>query len=224
MKTIQYQKIRDISIRLTQTIFDWGGNKFQHRPAAQKLNLWHEEGLSVEDDSDMESFMEYLLYYGKHQRQLILDQFFDSEIALGDTEEMILEGMVNSEISLFEIHDLDRSPDACRIYLTDLFNKGSYVIINQGLSKTASCGTIIGARLIEIAPELYMTSGSSFADKRFLKGGLFSTQKILCFAKQKMCAAPSQMGIGCQIPVFFLAVIWEMFEILLQLTIRQMHG
>ena len=90
----------------------------------------------------MEYFLEYLLYYGKHKGQLLLEQFFDSDIALNDTEELILEGMVNANISIFEVNDVDASEDACRIFVTDLLNAGSYELINRGLATTASlCNT-----------------------------------------------------------------------------------
>jgi hypothetical protein len=41
MQTNQYLKIRETSIQLSEKIFQWGGDKYQHQTAAQKLNLWH---------------------------------------------------------------------------------------------------------------------------------------------------------------------------------------
>lgn len=163
MQTNQYLKIRETSIQLSEKIFQWGGDKYQPQTAAQKLNLWHNGHLVARGKNDMEYFLEYLLYYGKHKGQLLLDQFFDSDIALNDTEELILEGMVNANISIFEVNDVDASEDACRVFVTDLLNAGSYELINRGLATTASQGVILGMRLIEIANGVHMTSGASFA-------------------------------------------------------------
>jgi hypothetical protein len=71
--------------------------------------------------------------------------------------------MVNANISIFEVNDVDASEDACRIFVTDLLNAGSYELINRGLATTASQGVILGMRLIEIANGVHMTSGASFA-------------------------------------------------------------
>ena len=110
--------------------------------------------------------MEYLIFHSKYKGTPILDLFYDSDIVLEDTEERILEGIVNSKVHLLEVMDIDRNPDRCRVFMQDVFNSGTYEVINQGFSQSSYSGVLVGTSLIEIGHEIFMTSGSYFFSNR----------------------------------------------------------
>ena len=126
-----------------------------------------------------------MMYNSKHKGLRVLDSFYDSNIELDDTEELILEGMVNSEMSIFEIYDIDSDSHKCRIYLNDLLKSVKYEVINFGFSQTGLVGMIICARLIELEDGLYMTSGATFAFGSVAKDKLMADYSFEKFKNRK---------------------------------------
>ncbi len=121
--------------------------------------------LVFDDENDMDCLLEYLIFHSKFKGTPILDLFYDSDIMLEDTEELILEGLVNSKMHLLEVMDIDRNPDRCRLYMQDLISTDTYEVINQGSAQSSYPGLLVGTSLIEIGNEIFMTSGSYFLFK-----------------------------------------------------------
>jgi hypothetical protein len=163
MTSEEYLEIREVAKLLADKIFKWGQGKFDYLSDANKLDLVSKGTIVFDDDSDTDNMQDYMMYNSKFKGIRILDLFYDSEVELDDVEELILEGMVNSEMSIFEIIDIDSDSQKCRIYLKDLMKSGTYEVINFGFSQTGLVGMVICARLIELEDGLYMTSGATFA-------------------------------------------------------------
>ena len=159
----EYLEIREIAKRLAEKFFSWGKGKFDYIHAGNKLGFLSHGTIVFDDDSDTDNMQDYMMYYSKFNGLRILDSFYDSDVELDNNEELILEGMVNSEMSIFEIYDIDSDSQKCRIYLKDLLKPGTYEVINFGFSQTGLVGMLICARMIELEDRLYMTSGASFA-------------------------------------------------------------
>ena len=111
--------------------------------------------------------------------------------------------MVNANISIFEVNDVDASEDACRVFVTDLLNAGSYELINRGLATTASQGVILGIRLIEIANGVHMTSGASFAFDAAHKNKLLNDYSHQKFKARRKNSPPKSFFFSCTLKVQF---------------------
>ncbi len=178
MTTEEYFGIREISKHLAEKIFSWGKEKFDYLNAGTKLGLVIGGSFVFDDDSDADNIQDYMMYNSKHKGLRVLDLFYDSDVELDDTEELILEGMVNSEMSIFEIYDIDPDSDKCRIYLNDLLGNGKYEVVNLGFSQTGFVGMIICARMVELGNGLYMTSGATFAFEPSKKNKLLADYSL----------------------------------------------
>jgi hypothetical protein len=125
------------------------------------------------------------MYNSKYKGTRILDLFYDSEVELDDIEELILEGMVNSEMSIFEIVDIDSESQRWRIYIKDVLKSDTYEVINFGFSQTGIVGMVICARLIELENGLYMTSGATFAFDSLAKERLLADYSFEKFKRRR---------------------------------------
>lgn len=158
-----YLEIRGISKDLCEKIFDWGKGRFDFGYAVKKMEL-PVDGINIHSgEDDQDSIMDFLLYNSRIKGKRVLDLFYDSDIELDDAEEIILESMVNSELSIFEISGIDDDIQECRLTLRDLLKNRSYEVINLGLSQTCEVGAILSARIIELEDGLGMLSGATFA-------------------------------------------------------------
>ncbi len=185
MTSEEYLEIREIAKHLAVKIFKWGQGKFDYLSYASKLGLVSNGTLMFDDDSDTDNMQDYMMYNSKYKGTRILDLFYDSEVELDDIEELILEGMVNSEMSIFEIVDIDSDSQRCRIYLKDIMKLDTYEVINFGFSQTGVVGMVICARLIELENGLHMTSGATFAFDSLAKERLLSDYSFEKFKRRK---------------------------------------
>ncbi len=181
----EYLEIREIAKHLTEKIFNWGKGKFDYLASGKKLDIISNGSLVFDGDSDTDNLQDYMMYNSRQKGLRVLDLFYDSEIELDDTEELILEGMVNSEMSIFEIYEIDSDSNKCRIYLKDLLKSGKYEVVNLGFSQTALIGMIICARMIELEDGLYMTSGATFAFDSVSKDRLLADYSFEKFKNRK---------------------------------------
>ena len=150
----------------------------------------------LDDDSDKDNIQDFMMYNSKYKGSLVLDSFYDSEVELNDKEELILEGMMDSTMSIFELYDIDSDSDKCRIYLKDLLKPGSYEVINLGFSQSGVVGYIFCTRLIKIDKGIYMTSGSTFlfdSDKKDRLLADYSFEKL----KQRRNLTSEELFILC---------------------------
>jgi|WetSurMetagenome_2_1015567.scaffolds.fasta_scaffold303857_1 hypothetical protein len=183
MTSEEYLKIREVAKHLADKIFRFGEGKFDYLSVGNKLGLITNGTFVFDDDSDKDNMQDYMMYNSKFKGSRILDLFYDSEVKLDEVEELILEGMVNSEVSIYEIIDIDSDSQMCRIYLKDLIKSGEYEVINFGFSQTGLVGMVICSRLIELENGLYMTSGATFAFDSIVKDRLladYSFEKFKC--------------------------------------------
>lgn len=185
MTSEEYLEIREKAKQLADKIFKWGQDKFDYLSDANRLGLVSNGTLVFDEDSDTDNMQDYMMYNSKHKGTRILDLFYDSEVKLDDIEELILEGMVNSEMSIFEIDDIDTDLQRCRIYLKDLLKSGEYEVINVGFAQTGLVGMIICARLIELEGSLYMSSGATFAFDSITKDRLLADYSYEKFKRRK---------------------------------------
>lgn len=174
MTSEEYLEIREIAKQLADKIFKWADGKFDYMSVGNKLGLISNGTFVFDDDSDTDNMQDYMMYNSKFKGTRILDLFYDSEVELVDKEELILEGMVNSEMSIFEIYDIDPDSQMCRIFLKDIMKSGTYEVINFGFSQTGLVGMVICSRLIELEGGLYMTSGATFAFDSIAKDRLLA--------------------------------------------------
>ncbi len=185
MTSEEYLEIREKAKQLADKIFKWGQGKFDYLSDASRLGLVSNGTLVFDDDSDTDNMQDYMMYNSKHKGARIIDLFYDSEVELDDIEELILEGMINSEMSIFEIDDIDTDLQRCRIYLRDLLKSGEYEVINLGFAQTGLVGMIICARLIELEGSLYMSSGATFAFESIAKDRLLADYSFEKFKRRK---------------------------------------
>ncbi|MEX2411668.1 MAG: hypothetical protein WD607_09945 [Candidatus Paceibacterota bacterium] len=185
MTSEEYLDIREIAKHLASKIFEWEQDKLNYLSEGTKLGLVSNRTIVFDDDSDTENLQDYMMYNSRYKGKRILDLFYDSEVDLDDMEELILEGMVNSEMSIYEITDIDPDSQRCRVYLNDLMKPGSYEVINFGFSQTGLVGMVICARLIELEDGLYMTSGATFAFDANAKDRLLADYSFEKFKRRK---------------------------------------
>lgn len=185
MTSEEYLDIREIAKHLASKIFEWEQDKLNYLSEGNKLGLVSNRTIVFDDDSDTENLQDYMMYNSRYKGKRILDLFYDSEVDLDDMEELILEGMVNSEMSIYEITDIDPDSQRCRVYLNDLMKPGSYEVINFGFSQTGLVGMVICARLIELEDGLYMTSGATFAFDANAKDRLLADYSFEKFKRRK---------------------------------------
>ncbi len=185
MTSERYLEIREIAKHLADKIFKWGQDKFDYLSNASRFGLVSNRIIVFDDDSDTDNMQDYMMYNSKYKGTRILDLFYDSEVELDDIEELILEGMVNSEMSIFEIVDIDSESQRWRIYIKDVLKSDTYEVINFGFSQTGIVGMVICARLIELENGLYMTSGATFAFDSFAKERLLADYSFEKFKRRR---------------------------------------
>jgi hypothetical protein len=185
MTSERYLEIREIAKHLADKIFKWGQGKFDYLSNASRFGLVTNRTIVFDDDSDTDNMQDYMMYNSKYKGTRILDLFYDSEVELDDIEELILEGMVNSEMSIFEIVDIDSESQRWRIYIKDVLKSDTYEVINFGFSQTGIVGMVICARLIELENGLYMTSGASFAFDSLAKERLLADYSFEKFKRRR---------------------------------------
>jgi len=178
MRVNEYKEIRQAGIKLAHVILKSDDSKKNMLYAAELLGFWNGKAMEFEDEDESDVLMNFLLYEKNKKGNKLIDQFYDSEVELDDLEEEILEGMVNSHASLFEVKRFEFP----LIILIDLLNKDKeYVLIDLGFSQTGEVGGILYSRLIPIR-DIYMTSGVTFAFEPLYKEQVLND---ISFAKFK---------------------------------------
>lgn len=179
----QYLVIREQLKELSEKIIDFGKGKFDYQSSGKKLNFTVNGKLLFENNSDADTLMDYMLYNSVFKGKRVLDSFYDSDIELNDTEELILEGMVNSKVSIYEVTKIDKERSI--LYLTDLLHSGTYELINVGFAESGVTYMLLCARLIDLENGVYMTSGASFTFQSESKDRLLADYSYEKFKRRR---------------------------------------
>jgi hypothetical protein len=149
--------------------------------AARQLGMVGGDAIVLESEDDSSYLMNFLLYENCVGGRPYIVDIYESEIELSSEQEEILENMMESFSSIFEIEEIDRNSSS--ILLKDLLakEKSLYRLTDINLSKTASNDIILATRLIKVR-EFYFTSGASFV---FSKNKLARLMSDLSFARFK---------------------------------------
>jgi hypothetical protein len=161
MTITEYRKNREESMKLIHMIIE-KIPKENLSYAGKMLGMMHNGTLMFEDEFDSSVLMDYCIYEKNSRGKRFIDEFYDSDIKLKSNLEDLLEGKVDSTISLYEVKSVN--PETSVILLTDLLTERASEIafMDLGLSQTAKIGMVFFTRIIPIG-DSYMSSGVSFA-------------------------------------------------------------
>lgn len=130
------------------------------RRAGNKLGFLVGDIMNFETDVESDAFMDYLLYEKNGRNNTLIDRYSlleDEELT--DNEELLLSGMANNYLSLFEVKQGHASHGT--VELIDLISGEKYIMIDIGMSQSPPVGCLLFTRLIPIG-NVNMTSGMLF--------------------------------------------------------------
>jgi len=180
----EYREIRKLGMNLNTKILDYVSNKADMDYAGKQLGFLSGNKMIFDDDDETDVLMNYIIFEKNKKGKILLDKFYDSEIELEELEEEILEGLVNSYASLFEVTKIDQ--EKCIISFSDVFSdtNQTYSVMDINFSQTAEMEGLIYARLIPIR-DIYMSTGVHFSFNSSQKQRLLSDISFLRFKSGK---------------------------------------
>ncbi|OGU92061.1 MAG: hypothetical protein A2475_02935 [Ignavibacteria bacterium RIFOXYC2_FULL_35_21] len=167
MKKEDYLKIREIGKGLNDKILNSNKNRDRVLKSAKDLGLLIKDNIIFNDDKEYDLLMEYILYESELNNKKLLNIFLESNYNLSLIEENLLNAMLNSNLSLFEVIGIQK--ETLSVELHDLLNNKIMKLIDVGFSNTANLGIIIATRLIKISESEFMSSGITFLFSSLMK-------------------------------------------------------
>ena len=152
--------------------------------AAKLLGVWNGNLMVFEDENDTEALMDFMVFEKLTNHAPAYQRFYESKPKLTDLQQENLNGMINFHSSLFEVKHIDSTTHL--VVFVDLLDKDKkeYLLMDVGLSRTASIGLILYTRLIPIR-DVYITSGLGFVFGNSLKEKLLSAISLAFFKKRR---------------------------------------
>lgn len=192
----QYMKIRNAGRALSEKLMA-KGVKDNTEFVAKKLGFWdHKNNTLVMDmNRDTDVFAEYLIYQPNKKGNIVLDDFYESDVELSDLEEDFLEAMVDSFASLFTIEEVD--PVNATMVIKDELDKDlkKYTLMDINFSQTAKVGFLMYGRLLPFE-DIFMSSGLTFIYYAQYKDKMMNNLSSLRFKKRRKLT-DSDMFILC---------------------------
>jgi len=185
MQIEEYKKIRKTGKELALKIFKTH-NTNQLNYAAKKLNLWSEkpQTLIFDSETDVDILTDFLIYCKGKKGEIVLDDFYESDVQLSDEEEDFLDGMINNYTSLFVLKETDAEKGI--IILEDVLSKNSaeYTLIDINLSQTGNINMMFYTRILPVN-NVYITSGVSFYFSNIFKDKIINDIRSFRFKKRR---------------------------------------
>jgi len=184
MTVEDYRAIRKVGMNLNNKILNSVSNKADMEYAGKLLGFLDGNKMIFDEDDETDVLMNYIIFEKNKKGKILLDNFYDSEIELDDLEEEILEGLINSYASLFEVTEIDK--ENCILTFSDFYSnkEQTYKVIDINFSQTAQIGGLIYTRLIPVR-DIYMSSGVHFGFNSSQKQRLLSDISFLRFKTSK---------------------------------------
>ncbi|HZK94803.1 MAG TPA: hypothetical protein VFC67_11390 [Prolixibacteraceae bacterium] len=186
MKLTDYRAIREAGKKIGGDILKYAveSNKQELITAAKLLGFWNGKMMVFDAESDSETLMDFMVFEKITSNFPAYKRFQMSNPKLDDLQQENMNGILNNYPSLFEIKSIDSIGNI--LILEDLLdaNRKEYMLMDIGMSKTASIGFILYARLIPIR-DINMTSGVSFGFEKIYKDKLLSAISLAAFKKRR---------------------------------------
>jgi len=170
----EYLIIRQTGMSFSSMLFKEKLNdKDDVHNAGKLLGLLKEGKFIFESDDDSDALTDYLIFERNKKGTRFIQKFYDSDVELPDLEEELLEAMLDSHASLFEVNKIDS--ENYTLILTDILDKNrkEYKLFDLGYSQTAKLGHIFFTRLLPVR-EVNITSGLMFLFDSIHKDRLFA--------------------------------------------------
>ncbi|NEW84595.1 MAG: hypothetical protein GZ094_19815 [Mariniphaga sp.] len=185
MQLKEYRAIRESGKELGNEIFKFitENHKNDLMSAAKLLGFWNGKIMVFEKEMDIETMMDFIVFEKMTQNAPAFKRYFDINLELNDLQHENRTGMLNFYSSLFELKHIDLNNNT--LVLKDLIDSDKeYLLMDVGMSQTASIGYIFYMRLIPIR-DINMTSGLSFAFQNRFKDKLLSAFSLAKIKKRR---------------------------------------
>jgi hypothetical protein len=163
----RYKRYRAVGQELNTNILSDCTDREAILESARLLGIERDgDAILYDGESDMTVHYEFLLNEYRQNDQTAVEKYYDQDQWETETEQTILEALLEAETSLFKITDVDDADK--HLVVTDLLNDGDEISVTDvTLSETAEPDVLLFFRLVPY-DEFNMTSGVSFpfpADK-----------------------------------------------------------
>lgn len=186
MELSEYKAIREAGIELGQEIFKLSTSVFKNDIiiAAKLLGMWDGKMVVFEDEGDTDALMDLMVFEKLTNHATACQMFYDGKPQLSDLQQENLNGMLQFHSSLFEVKHIDSTSHT--LVFVDVLDKDNkeYLLMDVGLSRTATVGILIFTRLIPILGE-NITSGLGFVFDNSIKEKLLSAVSLASFKKRR---------------------------------------
>lgn len=154
-----YRTLRNMGKDLTTKIFSTL-NKDEFTASAKALG-WVERGAIVFPSmTGVDILTDYCLYEFRVQDKNTLERFHASHLIIDEDEKVLLNAMINSQNSFFEVVGSDEKMGEVQV-IDLLQDNNPKVLTDFGMSRSLLKGSLIYIRVITL-PDFSMTSGVSF--------------------------------------------------------------
>lgn len=168
MKIERYRKIRRCYPEFTAKIVDSDEDIGNVERAGKRLGILEGKTFMFEYEEETNVLIEYILFEKNGKKNSLVERYaLRTDTELDESEKIILNGMLNSYFSVFEVNEIYTAQHM--IELVDIVEEGRYILIDIGLSQSTSKGDLLCTRLLPIEEDVYMASGVNFgfsSDKR----------------------------------------------------------
>ncbi len=216
MTTAEYIELREISGSLLKNIFkEWTSLRSHIERVGKKLGVYVDGMLVLDSEEEFAAVHEYLLFEPAGIKAIrgFIHQLPDSAIF----EREVLDSMLNSYLSIFEI--VDTNPHAHICDLSDLLHPGKECIhiMDIGLSKTGVPGLILCSRLFPFRG-IWYSSGLNYAFHPDVKSKLLSDLRRLRFKRRSKWCPNDLIAFGFKkhsqygIPVIGNEELWNQIQ------------
>ncbi len=161
-----YLEIRQRGIALNDKILN-KLSKDDFKECARHLKVWHQKSLTLNDESELNLFMDYAIYaYRPHginwvqKYQRLYSQKLDA------FEKGLLQHMANARYAIYQISSTNHENT---LQATDIFSKISYPIVDYQMAKSTPNGGIFAGHLIDFNGFFIQSGGVVMATKEIME-------------------------------------------------------
>lgn len=137
------------------------------KTCAKHLGIWHQKSLIIDDDNEMDLFMDYSIYgyrpHGFNMAEKFLRLFHK------EADDFELELLRHMRFAHYVIYQVEATDNLDTVMVADVFSKVRYKLIDQQLAKTSYQGLILAGYLVDFTDFSIQTGGTVLVTKEILQ-------------------------------------------------------
>ena len=157
----KYKRYRQSQVQLHTKVLRSHVDEAEFKESAKILGILNKDQVVIDSAAEKDALYDFNIYASIRSGKSSLSKFIDAYLPEDNVEEELLNAMVHSDASLYEIVEIHKEDGL--LYINDILSGGSTPVklVDLSLSESLSRNVLIFTRLIKLE-EFSLTSGLGF--------------------------------------------------------------